>query len=165
MAETIGTLGYRLNGYFLRNGVTKSPAKSINGLIRLTERVTGKVCGADKAIYLREFAESVGIDPFPMRVRVKGKKRRIQDDAFYLSREWLALRYRVLRESDGKCQCCGATAQTSGRPLHIDHIIPRSINPSLALEYTNLQVLCADCNLGKSNSDSINWKAKNVQSA
>jgi 5-methylcytosine-specific restriction endonuclease McrA len=28
----------------------------------------------------------------------------------------------------------------------------------LALEITNLQVLCADCNIGKSNTDETDWR-------
>lgn len=34
------------------------------------------------------------------------------------------LRYRVLKETGGRCSLCGATKDE--RPLDIDHIIPRS---------------------------------------
>lgn len=76
---------------------------------------------------------------------------------FYNSREWRELRYRVLTKSDGRCQCCGAKAIDGGR-LHVDHIKPRSKFPELALEESNLQVLCEDCNLGKSNIDQTDWR-------
>lgn len=76
---------------------------------------------------------------------------------FYYSKEWRALRYRVLREYGARCQCCGATPETS-KQVHVDHIKPRSKFPHLELEFSNLQVLCEDCNLGKSNIDDTDWR-------
>lgn len=73
-----------------------------------------------------------------------------QSKGFYSSREWRALRYQALRASDSTCKCCGAKA-SDGAKLHVDHIKPRSKYPELALDLDNLQVLCAECNLGKSN--------------
>ena len=35
----------------------------------------------------------------------------------YASPAWLELRYRALRLSNGRCECCGARA-TSANPLH-----------------------------------------------
>lgn len=70
---------------------------------------------------------------------------------FYDRPEWLALRYRVLRKYGFKCQACSASPRDDGAVLHVDHIRPISKFPELALEESNLQVLCADCNLGKSN--------------
>lgn len=67
---------------------------------------------------------------------------------FYLTREWKKLRWEVLHESDGKCQMCGASKAT-GAVLHVDHKYPRSKYPALELRKDNMQVLCADCNLGK----------------
>lgn len=77
--------------------------------------------------------------------------------AFYKSDEWLHLRYHAIRECAGRCQCCGARP-SRGNPLHVDHIKPRSKFPWLALDPDNLQVLCADCNLGKSNLDCTDWR-------
>lgn len=76
---------------------------------------------------------------------------------FYASREWRTLRYRVLRRSSGRCALCGHGSM-HGALLHVDHIVPRSREPRLALVEGNLQVLCEDCNLGKGNSDSIDWR-------
>jgi len=77
----------------------------------------------------------------------KLRKKAIQSDEFYESIEWINLRFKALTMHGRKCLCCGA------RPpdvvLHVDHIKPRSIYPELALEISNLQVLCAKCNLGK----------------
>lgn len=68
-------------------------------------------------------------------------------EAFYRSRAWKKLRYEVLRVHGKKCMCCGR----DDRPVHVDHIKPRSKYPELALDIDNLQVLCDQCNLGKSN--------------
>jgi len=76
---------------------------------------------------------------------------------FYISREWRSLRYEALRNSDGCCQCCGVKAG-KGIVLHVDHIKPRSKYPDLELSLDNLQVLCEDCNLGKSNKWDDDWR-------
>ena len=68
---------------------------------------------------------------------------------FFRSREWRQLRYDALKLHGRKCQCCGATPETT--VLHVDHIKPRSKYPELQLSIDNLQVLCEDCNFGKSN--------------
>jgi hypothetical protein len=78
-------------------------------------------------------------------------------DNFYESREWLDLRYRALKRSNGACQCCGCRGDQLN-PLHVDHIKPRSKFPVLELSIDNLQVLCRDCNLGKSAKDSTDWR-------
>jgi hypothetical protein len=49
-------------------------------------------------------------------------------------------------------------ASLAWKKLHVDHIKSRSKHPDLALEITNLQVLCADCNIGKSNTDETDWR-------
>lgn len=77
---------------------------------------------------------------------------------FYDSQEWLAIRYEVLKASNGRCQCCGGKP-SKDNPLHVDHIKPRSKFPSLALVLSNLQVLCKKCNFGKSNNDDTDWRA------
>jgi len=76
---------------------------------------------------------------------------------FYLTSEWRVLRYDFLRRQNGKCQCCGATAK-DGKKMHVDHIKPRLLYPSLSLDINNLQLLCEDCNLGKGAWDHTDWK-------
>lgn len=75
---------------------------------------------------------------------------------FYRSQAWVALRYKVLTAYGAKCACCG---ETNGA-MHVDHIKPRSKHPHLALEFSNLQVLCEACNMGKGNRDETDWRAK-----
>ena len=67
---------------------------------------------------------------------------------FYRSQVWRSLRIEVLAESNRRCLLCG-NSPDNGITLHVDHIKPRSLFPELALEKSNLQVLCEDCNLGK----------------
>jgi hypothetical protein len=81
-------------------------------------------------------------------------------DKFYSTQAWRSLRYEALKRSGGCCELCGAIPDRHA--LHVDHIRPRSKHPHLALELTNLQVLCRDCNLGKSNTDSIDWRRKSA---
>lgn len=77
--------------------------------------------------------------------------------SFYDTDAWRSLRYEALKAYGRKCMVCGSTPET-GAQLHVDHIKPRSLYPHLELVLGNLQILCRDCNLGKSNKDSIDWR-------
>jgi 5-methylcytosine-specific restriction endonuclease McrA len=77
---------------------------------------------------------------------------------FYQSREWRKLRVDVIEEQKGRCQMCGRSYKIHGVTIHVDHIVPISIDWSRRLDKTNLQVLCEDCNLGKSNRYSTDWR-------
>jgi rubredoxin len=59
-----------------------------------------------------------------------------------------SLRFEILKRDNYRCQMCGATAK-DGATLEIDHIQPVSKGGSNSPD--NLQVLCRDCNAGKSN--------------
>ncbi len=65
-----------------------------------------------------------------------------------------SLRYRVLKESGGRCALCGATKKD--RPLDVDHIKPKSKGGKNV--YENLQVLCSKCNRSKGNKDDTDFK-------
>jgi hypothetical protein len=83
-------------------------------------------------------------------------------DAFYRSYRWRRLRIDALEANRDRygaltCECCLTTA--TGQ-WHVDHVQPRSTHPELALEPANLQVLCADCNLGKGTRYSTDWRAE-----
>ena len=83
----------------------------------------------------------------------------VRSDEFLGTYEWRSLRMLVLKEYGAKCMCCGATPAT-GAVMNIDHIKPRKTHPELALSFDNLQVLCHDCNHGKGNWDSTDWRPK-----
>jgi predicted restriction endonuclease len=62
----------------------------------------------------------------------------------------LRLRFQVLKRDNFSCVQCGASpAKNQKVILHIDHIKPWSKGGKT--EISNLQTLCQDCNLGKSN--------------
>jgi 5-methylcytosine-specific restriction endonuclease McrA len=90
----------------------------------------------------------------PKTILRKPEKKSIDSKSFYDSRPWQELRYKVLLKHGRKCMCCFAT----NVELHVDHIKPISKFPELALIFDNLQVLCRDCNLGKSNKDDTDFR-------
>jgi 5-methylcytosine-specific restriction endonuclease McrA len=57
------------------------------------------------------------------------------------TRAWRTTRAQVLERDGHACQQCGAPA------THADHVTPRAYGGSD--DATNLQALCADCNLKK----------------
>ncbi|OGY07146.1 MAG: hypothetical protein A3D24_04880 [Candidatus Blackburnbacteria bacterium RIFCSPHIGHO2_02_FULL_39_13] len=64
----------------------------------------------------------------------------------------LNIRLKVLNRDKFRCVFCGKSPATDiGTQLHIDHIVPFSKGGGNNLE--NLQTLCFECNLGKSNRD------------
>lgn len=79
--------------------------------------------------------------------------------SFYDSNEWKRVRYQAIIQYGRTCMCCGTT---SGE-IHVDHIKPVSLYPELRLDITNLQILCRDCNLGKSNIDLTDFREKKLE--
>lgn len=61
------------------------------------------------------------------------------------------MRYQVLRRDRYRCVLCGRSpAKSLDVELHIDHIIPFCKGGETTVK--NLQTLCSECNLGKSDS-------------
>ena len=65
-----------------------------------------------------------------------------------------SMRYDVLAKTKGICAACGVKA-SSGYPMQIDHIIPKSLGGKSVLE--NLQPLCFRCNAAKRNRDATDF--------
>lgn len=85
-------------------------------------------------------------------------KGKADADIFYRSREWRELRYEAFKRYGRHCCVCGR-GREHGVVLHVDHKIPRSKRPDLALDISNVQIMCEDDNIGKGNRDSIDWQA------
>ena len=66
-----------------------------------------------------------------------------------------SLRFQILKR-DRVCQLCGNTKKDER--LEVDHIVPRSKGGTN--DPSNLQVLCARCNRGKSNRDDTDFRKK-----
>lgn len=96
-------------------------------------------------------------EPKAQAPRKKRKENPVSRDGFYQSWQWKKLRYRVLKEYGPVCMCCG-TSRDDGVRIVVDHIKPVSKYPELALDFNNLQVLCDDCNMGKSNIDMTDYR-------
>ncbi len=63
----------------------------------------------------------------------------------------LRLRFFIMQRDNFKCCMCGASpAKDPNVVLHVDHIIPWSKGGETTID--NLQTLCSNCNLGKSNT-------------
>ncbi len=77
---------------------------------------------------------------------------------FYASWDWKEARYSALRRYGPKCQCCGATPKNAR--IVVDHIKPIRLFWKLRLDQGNLQILCEDCNMGKSYKDQTDWRGK-----
>lgn len=78
-------------------------------------------------------------------------------ETFYKSKEWRRLRYQAFSKYGNNCCVCGR-GPSDGMVMHVDHIKPRSLHPHLALEITNLQVMCHECNVSKGNRDEFKWR-------
>ncbi len=85
------------------------------------------------------------------RLEELARERQRQIDeakAFYASSEWRLVRKQVVEEQGRVCQKCRSHI-ADDYDLTVDHIKPRSKFPELALNKSNLQVLCRRCNSAK----------------
>jgi 5-methylcytosine-specific restriction endonuclease McrA len=69
-------------------------------------------------------------------------------DELFADPVYKVVRAAVLRRAPW-CKLCGRRPPEVA--LHVDHIIPLTVDWSRRMDPNNLQVLCADCNIGKSN--------------
>jgi len=74
--------------------------------------------------------------------------------SFYTTDAWRKLRFDALKKYGPVCMLCKIT----NVKMHVDHIQPRSKRPDLEMDINNLQILCEDCNLGKSNRDESDFR-------
>lgn len=103
----------------------------------------------------------------PAKQKKAVKTKRVANDnasgkKFYASAEWKRVRYDALKRSSGRCECCGVSPH-EGAILNVDHIKPMRYFPALALEVSNLQVLCGSCNQGKGARDYTDWRKEHVE--
>ena len=63
----------------------------------------------------------------------------------YNNAQWRMLRKEVLKRDNYQCCQCGNTAEESGFPLEIHHIIPPKGNKELFYDKNNCVTLCKTC--------------------
>jgi len=131
----------------------------MNNKVKVTKYINGKSIELEMD-YIPVKEKRAKGDVIKRLSKKKAKKIKSEKkyNSFYKSREWRELRYRVLRSNEAKCMCCGRSPKKHHIIIHVDHIKPRSKHPELELCFENLQVLCDDCNYGKSNLDSTDWR-------
>ena len=88
----------------------------------------------------------------------KRRQRIVESKEFFSSEAWRRLRFHAFHIYGNRCLCCGRMPPDV--VLHVDHILPRSTHPDLALDINNLQILCADCNFGKSNTYKTDFRPR-----
>jgi hypothetical protein len=134
-----------------------------------------KVSKWDRLIVVRQF---LGAEWKPEEAARERRERKVQRRAkqavvlsaagvdprsneFLQTYEWRRLRMVVLKKRGARCECCGASPRSDKEcVINVDHIKPRRLFPALALEETNLQVMCNTCNHGKGNWDQTDWRAE-----
>lgn len=102
----------------------------------------------------RHFINSNNISGSVMRDLLYKAKFGYSYKDFYKSKEWISLSKAVKDIYGRVCMKCGKSSGV----FHSDHIIPRSKNIDLELDINNIQVLCEDCNISKSNSESVDYR-------
>jgi len=82
-------------------------------------------------------ANTFDVEPVPQRKRRTGRSPNLR------------VRFAVLQRDRFTCRSCGRSPSSDpGVTLHVDHVTPYSKGGETVL--ANLQTLCQDCNLGKS---------------
>lgn len=117
------------------------------------------ICAFDSKL-ARQMSDLETVTSVPDPPKPKKKITYAEFQEFYRSRPWRELRHAALKLYGAKCQCCGGTPLSTGGPMHVDHIKPRSKFPELELEISNLQILCEDCNMGKGGQDQTDWRGR-----
>ena len=92
---------------------------------------------------------------------IRWNQKLMEDEEFFSSDLWRRKRFQVFAIHGNFCLACGRKPPEV--TLHVDHVKPRSkykeIDP---LDVNNLQVLCADCNIGKSNDFETDFRTQSL---
>ncbi|MCX5819422.1 MAG: HNH endonuclease [Deltaproteobacteria bacterium] len=122
-------------------GLEQDPSKVVNRA-DLTESPT--TCNIGPSRGRAQSANQIAANPrvtIPAPTNIKPENRRDPS---------IGLRFKVLQRDKFRCLLCGRSPVTElGCELHVDHIVPFSKGGKTTLE--NLQTLCSQCNVGKSN--------------
>jgi hypothetical protein len=128
--------------------------------VKLLQEVHRMPCigGAEKNINYLDRHKTVMLEVISANKHKLPKKTKQAKTEFLESYDWRRVRMQALIKYGRRCMCCGATPAT-GATMHVDHIKPRLTHPELALSLDNLQILCHECNHGKGNWDTTDWRS------
>ena len=119
---------------------------------RWTKEPIARLCEIVKELEPEDYARAEAARDFKT---AKKYKKVSKTQAFLHFSEWKQLRYEVLATRGRNGECCGRGPGDAGRSgrvrIEVAHIKPISKFWTLRLDVNNLQVLCRDCNTGKSN--------------
>jgi 5-methylcytosine-specific restriction endonuclease McrA len=73
-------------------------------------------------------------------IKIPKRKRR---KTYYSKKEWDPVRKKVFERDGDTCYVCG------GKATQVDHLLPKSKYPELALSLENLKPICWPCNREK----------------
>ena len=141
-------------------GQGESPIKLAVKHLRETSRSTAIMVGEKNIDYLIK-NKAVMLEVIAANKHKLPKRTKRTKFEFLETYEWRKVRMEALVKYGPKCMCCGATPAT-GAVINVDHIKPRLTHPELALDLNNLQILCHECNHGKGNWDTTDWRNCNV---
>ena len=129
-------------------------------IFALVAAAMGRAIPSSKGSGYELLAEFCGKQSRPTPKRANARRPGGAVDAFLQSYEWRRLRMLVIKERGARCECCGASPKDGKTVINVDHIKPRRFFPQLALDKSNLQVLCGACNHGKGNWDQTDWRGE-----
>jgi len=97
-----------------------------------------------------EIMDSIGLEHFNITFSIPKIVKKYKIPTMNSKRRTIPLKHRhtIFKKYKYRCVECGATNEETR--LEIDHIVPLSKGGTNDVE--NLQVLCKECNLGKSNN-------------
>ena len=148
--------GYKkLNREYFINASIKSSKKHFKQIFKEEKKLESHVKYKDALIAPHDWEMSASF--FKMNVEDLKIVSQLPSNKFYNTSEWRSLRYHVIKLRGRSCECCG-NGMNDGKPIHVDHILPRSVYQEHALNIDNLQILCEDCNIAKSNQDKTDWR-------
>ena len=116
------------------------------------KKIARKKAARPNKINANRRRQAVGLNEPFIPYRPPGK------DGFYKSWEWKKARFITIKRYGPTCMCCGSTER-----IVVDHILPRRKRPDLELDLENLQVLCNDCNMGKSWDDTTDFRPESKE--
>lgn len=101
-------------------------------------------------------SKTINLDGLEYIFALRNQKIQYQKSAKYIRSSMTPkLRQAVFERDNFRCQRCGRSSKIHGVVLHVDHLLP--VSKGGTNDMSNLQTLCAECNLYKSNRYNPNW--------